>query len=51
MPDCTQAPFFHDSVLGKASKTMAWGGSLRYDEHIVYNAAQQTLRYVVTFDR
>ncbi len=51
MPDCTKAPFFHDSVLGKAGKTMAWGGSLRYDEHIVYNAAQQTLRYLVTFDR
>jgi poly [ADP-ribose] polymerase len=51
MPNCTQAPDLHDSVLGKAGKTMAWGGSLRYDEHIVYNAAQQTLRYLVTFDR
>jgi poly [ADP-ribose] polymerase len=51
MPGCTKAPFFHDSVLGKAGKTMAWGGSLCYDEHVVYNPAQQTLRYLVTFDR
>jgi poly [ADP-ribose] polymerase len=51
MPDLTAPPQGYDSVLGKAGKTMAWGGSLRFDEHIVYNAAQQTLRFLVTFDR
>jgi poly [ADP-ribose] polymerase len=51
LPNLTAPPPGYDSVLGKAGKTMAWGGSLRFDEHIVYNAAQQTLRFLVTFDR
>ncbi len=51
MSDLRAAPKGHDSVLGKAGHTRAWGGKLQYDELIVYHAAQQTIRYLVTFDR
>ena len=51
MSDLRDAPKGHDSVLGKAGHTTAWGGKLQYDEHIIYNSAQQTLRYLVTFDK
>lgn len=51
MSDLRTAPKGHDSVWGKAGETLAWGGSLAYDEFIVYNNAQQTLRYVVLFDK
>ncbi len=51
MSDLREAPKGHDSVWGKADHTLAWGGKLRFDEFIVYSAAQQTLRYLVTFDR
>jgi poly [ADP-ribose] polymerase len=51
MSDLREAPKGHDSVLGKAGHTSAWGGKLQYDELIVYHAAQQTIRYLVTFDR
>jgi poly [ADP-ribose] polymerase 2/3/4 len=51
MSDLRQAPKGHDSVLGKAGHTKAWGGKLQYDEFIVYHAPQQTIRYLVTFDR
>lgn len=51
MPDRRKAPWLYDSVLGQAGYTAAWGGKLQFDEHIVYSAAQQTLRYLVTFDR
>jgi poly [ADP-ribose] polymerase 2/3/4 len=51
MSDLREAPKGHDSVLGKAGHTNAWGGKLQYDEFIVYHAPQQTLRYLVTFDR
>jgi poly [ADP-ribose] polymerase 2/3/4 len=51
MPDRRKAPWRYDSVLGQAGYTGAWGGKLQFDEHIVYSAAQQTLRYLVTFDR
>lgn len=51
MSDLRAAPKGHDSVWGKAGHTMAWGGSLNYDEFIVYRAEQQTLRYLVLFDR
>jgi len=49
--DLRAAPDGYDSVLGKAGHTAAWAGTLQYDEHIVYSSAQQTLRYLVTFDR
>ena len=45
-----EPPRGYDSVLGKAGVTNAWGGKLHYDEFIVYRAAQQSLRYLVTFD-
>jgi poly [ADP-ribose] polymerase len=45
------APAGHDSVWGKAGHTGSWGSKLQFDEFIVYNTAQQTLRYLVTFDR
>ena len=51
MSDLRDAPKGHDSVLGKAGRTDAWGGKLAYDEYVIYSAAQQTLRYLVTFDR
>ena len=51
MSDLREAPKGHDSVLGKAGHTTAWAGKLQYDEFIVYHAPQQTLRYLVTFDR
>ena len=51
MTDLQTAPAGYDSVWGRAGHTAAWGSALRYDEHIVYHAAQQTLRYLVTFDR
>jgi poly [ADP-ribose] polymerase len=51
MSDLREPPKGHDSVLGKAGHTSAWAGKLQYDELIVYHAAQQTIRYLVTFDR
>jgi hypothetical protein len=51
MTSLREAPKGHDSVLGKAGVTKAWGGHLQYDEFIVYTAAQQSIRYLVTFDR
>lgn len=51
MSDLREPPKGHDSVLGKAGHTTAWGGKLQYDEFIIYHAAQQTIRYLVTFDR
>lgn len=38
-------PAGYDSVMGEA------GGSLRNNEFIVYQASQQTLQYLVTFER
>jgi poly [ADP-ribose] polymerase len=49
--DLRAPPDGYDSVLGKAGHTAAWLGTLQHDEHIVYSSAQQTLRYLVTFDR
>ncbi|HEU5016109.1 MAG TPA: WGR domain-containing protein [Roseiflexaceae bacterium] len=51
MPDLRKPPFLHDSVWGKAGHTGAWNSKLLFDEHIIYHAAQQTLRYLVTFER
>jgi poly [ADP-ribose] polymerase len=51
MPSIQAPPAGYDSVWGKAGHTGSWGSKLQYDEHIVYNSAQQTLRYLVTFDR
>jgi poly [ADP-ribose] polymerase len=51
MSDLREPPQGHDSVLGRAGHTTAWGGKLQFDEFIVYQATQQTLRYLVTFDR
>lgn len=51
MPDRRSAPWFHDSVWGKAGHPLLMGGSLHYDEFIVYRAEQQSIRYLVTFDR
>ena len=51
MSDLRAAPRGHDSVWGKAGHTKAWGGALNFDEFIVYRAEQQTLRYLVLFDR
>jgi predicted DNA-binding WGR domain protein len=51
MGDLREPPKGHDSVLGKAGHTGGWGGKLIYDEYVIYTAAQQTLRYLVTFDR
>ncbi|KPL81309.1 hypothetical protein SE18_21825 [Herpetosiphon geysericola] len=49
--DFRAAPKGFDSVWGKAQHTTAWGGKLQYDEFIVYQSAQQSLRYLVLFDR
>lgn len=51
MPDLRKPPLLHDSVWGKAGHTGAWGGKLIFDEFIIYTAEQQTIRYLVTFDR
>lgn len=51
MPGLKAAPDGYDSVWGKPAWTWPLGGGLRFDEFIVYNAAQQSLRYLVTFDR
>ena len=51
MTDLHAAPAGYDSVWGKAGHTGSWGSRLQFDEFIVYNTAQQTLRYLVTFDR
>ena len=45
-------PLFHDSVCGKAGHTrVSMAGTLVNDEFVVYSPAQQTIRYLVTFDR
>jgi poly [ADP-ribose] polymerase 2/3/4 len=51
LPTLRSAPGGYDSVHGKAGHTGAWGGKLQFDEFIVYESAQQTLRYLVTFER
>jgi poly [ADP-ribose] polymerase len=51
MSNLRQPPPGYDSVWGKAGHTGSWGGKLLYDEFIIYQAAQQTLSYLVTFDR
>jgi poly [ADP-ribose] polymerase len=45
-------PAGHDSVWGKAGHTKAWAAfKLQHDEFIVYRPEQQTIRYLVTFER
>ena len=51
MADLQAPPAGYDSVWGKAGHTGSWGSRLQFDEFIVYNRTQQTLRYLVTFDR
>jgi hypothetical protein len=51
MSGINAAPRGYDSVWGKAGYTRSWGSKLQFDEHIVYSTAQQSLRYLVTFDR
>ncbi len=51
MTSLKAAPTGYHSVWGKAGHTGSWGSRLQYDEFIVYNTPQQSLRYVVTFDR
>ncbi len=51
MSDLREPPKGHDSVWGKAGHTGAWGGQLQFDEFIIYTNAQQSLRYLVTFER
>ena len=46
-----EAPHGYDSVWGKAAHTKSWGGTLIYDEFIVYRQEQQTLRYLVAWDQ
>jgi hypothetical protein len=44
-------PIGYDSVWGKAGQTrIAPGHTLMNDEFVVYSPAQQTIRYLVTFD-
>jgi hypothetical protein len=45
-----QAPIGFDSVLGRAGKTRSWGGTLQFDEHILYQADQQTIKYLITWE-
>ena len=49
------APAGYDSVWGKANVTGgSWSsssGKLQYDEFIVYHTNQQTIRYLITFDK
>ena len=51
MSDLREPPPGHDSVWGKEGHTGAWAGKLLFDEFIVYRAGQQSLHYLVTFDR
>ncbi len=44
------APHGYHSLWGKAGHTKSWGGTLAYDEFIVYSQAQQSLRYLITWD-
>jgi poly [ADP-ribose] polymerase len=45
-------PSGYDSVWGKAGHTRTWGSStLAHDEFVLYSPAQQTIRYLVTFDQ
>jgi predicted DNA-binding WGR domain protein len=46
-----RAPSGYDSVWGKQRHTKSWSSTLQYNEHIVYNPAQVTIRYLVTFTR
>ena len=42
----------YDSVCGKAGHTKSWGAfSLQHDEFILYRPEQQTIRYLITFER
>ena len=42
----------YDSVCGLAGRTQVGGLiTLMNDEFVIYSAAQQTIRYLVTFDR
>lgn len=44
-------PLFHDSLCGGAGHTRIGGlSTLMNDEFVVYSPAQQTIRYLVTFD-
>jgi poly [ADP-ribose] polymerase len=45
-------PAGYDSVCGKAGHTRSWGAfSLQHDEFILYRPEQQTIRYLITFER
>jgi poly [ADP-ribose] polymerase len=45
-------PAGYDSVCGKAGHTKSWGAfSLQHDEFILYRPEQQTIRYLITFER
>jgi poly [ADP-ribose] polymerase 2/3/4 len=46
-PGLSAPPWFHDSVMGRGGTTLG----LINDEYIVYKPEQQTLRYLVTWDR
>lgn len=43
------APSGYDSVWGREGHTKSWGGTLQNNEFIVYDAAQTTIRYIVTY--
>jgi predicted DNA-binding WGR domain protein len=45
-------PRGYDSVCGRAGHTKAWAAfTLQNDEFVVYRPEQQTIRYLVTFER
>lgn len=45
-----KAPSGFDSVWGKENHTGSWGGKLRFNEFIVYDPAQVTLRGILCFE-
>lgn len=50
--DWTRPPDGYDSVWGKRGGVRgAWSGSLAYNEFVVYYTSQQTIRYLVTFNK
>jgi poly [ADP-ribose] polymerase len=51
MTSAISAPGGYDSVFGKASHTKNGMGSLLNDEFIVYDPAQVTLKYLVTYEK